>query len=249
MDTRSNSDLVSQIAEKIHFKISSGEIAPGQRLRQEALAEEFQVSRTPVREALSQLEARGIISQNGRQSAIVRSPSARDVREMYQIRAEMEGLAAELAARWITDEQLHRLAVLHERFDLAVHDLTARRAALRTSKPASRTGSDKAFKTVLETWIRTNKEFHETIHDASRNAQLRRLITELNMGYIKTVMTSSARGMDSRRMEQTIEHHQAILYALNNHDAAQARERTKQHILESGEYAVAWFEQQSSDAL
>src|SRR5229473_4194249 len=88
--------LVSALAERIHAKIASGEYQVGSRLRQEDLAKAFKVSRTPVREALRQLEAKGVISHAHGHSAIIRAASPREIREIYQIRAELEGFAAQL---------------------------------------------------------------------------------------------------------------------------------------------------------
>ena len=77
----------------------SGALPLGSRLRQEALATEFGVSRTPVREALRKLQATGFVQLDARTAArVVRGPTAREVREAYEVRAELEGLAAELAA-------------------------------------------------------------------------------------------------------------------------------------------------------
>src|SRR6201990_92978 len=112
----SDTKLVSQLVERIHAKIALGEYAPGERLRQELLAEEFNVSRTPIREALRLLEAKGVISQAHCHSAVIRAPSAREVRETSQVRAELEGLASELAAQWISDNQLEDLRPIHNSF-------------------------------------------------------------------------------------------------------------------------------------
>src|SRR5580700_6615803 len=128
MPARVSDKLVNQIVERIHAKIALGEYRPGDRLRQEMLAEYFSVSRTPVREALRLLESKGIISQEHRHSAVIRGPSTREVRETYQVRAELEGLAAELAAHWISDNQLADLASIHERFIRSVRDLNAQKA-------------------------------------------------------------------------------------------------------------------------
>ena len=89
----SGEQLVGSLADRISTKIFAGEYPPGSRLRQEALAEEFSVSRTPIREALRQLEAKGVIQHRPNQGAIVLAPNARDIRDAYQVRAELEGLA------------------------------------------------------------------------------------------------------------------------------------------------------------
>src|SRR5882757_3624862 len=119
--------LVNKLVEQIHAKIALGEYGPGDRLRQKLLAEEFKVSRTPIREALRLLEAKQVISQAHRHSAVIRVPSAREIRETYQVRAELEGLATELAAQWITDGQLGELRRIHGQFVRSVKDLSAQR--------------------------------------------------------------------------------------------------------------------------
>ena len=96
--------LVGSLAERISAKIFAGEFPPGSRLRQEALAEEFSVSRTPIREALRQLEVKGVIQHRPNQGAIVIAPNALDIRDAYQVRAELEGLAISLAVEWITED-------------------------------------------------------------------------------------------------------------------------------------------------
>src|ERR1700722_19372638 len=116
--------LVRSLADRISAKISAGDYPPGSRLRQEALAEEFSVSRTPIREALRQLEVKGIIQHLPNQGATVRAPNAREIREAYQVRAELEGLAAALAIERITDEQLERMRKAQARFAGIVDKLT-----------------------------------------------------------------------------------------------------------------------------
>jgi DNA-binding GntR family transcriptional regulator len=235
----SDNKLVNQIVERIHAKIALGELGPGDRLRQELLAEEFKVSRTPIREALRLLEAKGVISQQHRHSAIIRGPSTREIRETYQVRAELEGLAAELAAQWISDEQLHELAAMHQRFVHSVKELKAQ----KTDSSRNRRGLVKAS----NTWINTNNEFHALIQEGSNNLRLRRVIDELYVGFIVNVMYSSARGMDSHRMLQNIADHAEILNALQKRDAAAARKAMRTHILESGRVVIGWLEKQMAE--
>ena len=139
--------LVGSLAGRISAKIFAGEYPPGSRLRQEALAEEFSVSRTPIREALRQLEAKGVIQHVPNQGAIVLAPNARDIREAYQVRAELEGLAISLAVEWMTDEQIERMRNAQKRFAEAVDKLT-RQLGPQTRKLISktfRTGSNQTM--------------------------------------------------------------------------------------------------------
>ena len=101
--------LVDKLAATLQARMLSGELVSGTRLRQEALAEEFGVSRTPIREALRKLQASGLVELQPHRGALVRGPSAREIRDAYEVRAELEGLAAELAAQRIHQAQLDGL--------------------------------------------------------------------------------------------------------------------------------------------
>ncbi|MEP9375738.1 GntR family transcriptional regulator [Aquabacter sp. CN5-332] len=232
--------LIEDIADRIRSKIVSGKYAPGERLKQETLAEEFAVSRTPIREALSRLEAQGLVAQEQRRSAIVCAPSSRDVAEMYQIRAEMEGLAAHLAARWITDSGLARLRASHERFISSVTTVRAGRNGALKGKAA-----EKSRAQAHATWTTMNAEFHNIIAAASNNRNLERLLADMRFGYTGAVMTNSIFAMDITRLEANLRHHATILAALEKRDAVKARRAMIDHVTEAGEFVVAWFENQA----
>jgi DNA-binding GntR family transcriptional regulator len=117
--------LVDELAHEIQARMMSGTIAIGSWLRQESLAADFGVSRTPVREALRKLQASGVVEVVPHPGALVRGPTVREIREAYEVRAELEGFAAELAARWIHTEQMGRLREAEELFRKAVADLSA----------------------------------------------------------------------------------------------------------------------------
>src|SRR5262245_27672557 len=121
------SALVDQLAASLQARILSGEIASGTRLRKEALADEFGLSRTPVREALRKLESTGLIELRPNRGALVRHPTAREIREAYEVRAELEGLAAQLAAARIQDAQLDRLREAERLFRRSITSALASR--------------------------------------------------------------------------------------------------------------------------
>ncbi len=229
----SNTKLVNRIVERIDAKIAAGEYEPGVRLRQESLADEFKVSRTPIREALRLLEAKGAVLQAPHHSAVIRLPSTREIRETYQVRSELEGLAAQLAAQWISDNQLDDLRAVHDKFVHSVKELNARTAVKRNGRDILRSSN---------AWTDTNGEFHALIQSASNNLRLRQAINDLYAGFIRTVIYSSARTMDAHRMQRNIEDHEKILRALEARDAAQARKAMEGHIHESGTFVIAWRE-------
>ncbi|MBR2818173.1 MAG: GntR family transcriptional regulator [Reyranella sp.] len=232
--------LVAQLVERIQRKILTGEYRPGQRLKQVALAEEFQVSRTPIRHALSLLEARGLLDGAQGNSPVVRGLTAKDARDMYRVRAEVEGLAAELAAEWITDAELVELRRLHERFVQAVSSLQGLRGEMAHDISAQ------DQEAIQQEWVASNGAFHAVIYRASGNEHLQRVIADLRLGASGGLMAMSAFGMYRHRMEKNILHHEAILRAFEARDPARAREAMATHVLESGEFVAAWIEKQAA---
>lgn len=225
--------LVDDLAGRILAKIFAGEYPPGSYLRQEALAEEFSVSRTPVREALRQLEAKGIIQHLPNQGALVLAPNARDIREAYQVRAELEGLAISLAVEWITDEQIERMRNAQKRFAETVDKLTV----------AARKSNAKTRLKNVPNWVESNDEFHAVVIEASGNRRLKQMIRDLHLGFTRNIMLS-ALTMDGRRMRENVSQHDAILAATIRHDPVEARKAMTHHILRSGELMVWWLESQ-----
>src|SRR5260221_13200368 len=118
--------LVDKLVETLSEQLISGEVAAGAWLRQNALADQFQVSRTPIRQALRQLHAQGLVEIVPNQGAYVRGPSAREIHEAYVVRAELEGVAAELAAELISESQLQRLREAERLFERGVRNLPKR---------------------------------------------------------------------------------------------------------------------------
>jgi DNA-binding GntR family transcriptional regulator len=227
--------LVSSLAGRIKEKILASEFPPGYRLRQEKLAEIFDVSRTPVREALRELEALGIVEQHPKQGAIVRSPSARDIREAFAVRAELEGLAIQLAIEWITDKQL-------EDAQSAQSDYAREIAAYIATK---RETSTKARVNKQMGWVTANDRFHKIILDACQNRRLMQTVTDLNQSIIRNVMWLTY-GIDGRQMKENIAQHDALLDAVHRRDPAEARRVMVHHIGRAGEIFARWLEQHHS---
>src|SRR5437764_2714222 len=110
------STKADDIAVVIEEAIVSGELAPGSVLRQEQLSERFQVSRTPVREALRRLAALGLVSFEPNRGVRVRTLSRDELYEAFLVRAELESLATEVAAGKITEDGLAELEAAERRF-------------------------------------------------------------------------------------------------------------------------------------
>jgi DNA-binding GntR family transcriptional regulator len=220
--------LVDELAIKIQSRILSGEYVGEEWLRQEALATEFGVSRTPVREALRKLEASGSLRLVPHRGARVRWPTPRETREAYQVRAELEGLAAELAADAIVDHELDRLREAQEMFREAADAFLAKPDAAD----------------ARERWQTANDLFHSVIHQASRNRRLQNTVQELHLRFPRNLTWAALQG-DSRLMRENVSTHEAVLDAIEDHDSAQARQLMKQHVLRSGELLADWFERET----
>src|SRR5437870_10914880 len=110
--------------ELIREAIIDGRVEPGRRLKEEELARELGISRTPVREALLILQAEGLVVGTPNRGAIVRAHDSDDLRDLYDLRALLEGHGARLAAARISDEEVERLRESCDRFDaLSDHDV------------------------------------------------------------------------------------------------------------------------------
>jgi DNA-binding GntR family transcriptional regulator len=157
----------------------------------------------------------------------------RDIREAYQVRAELEGLAASLAIEWITDEQIERMRRAQKRFSDTVDKLTV--AAVKSNVRAQMKN--------FPNWVESNDEFHGVIIDASGNRRLKQVIRDMHHGFTRNIMLS-ALTMDGRRMRENVAQHEAIIEAVGRHDAVEARKAMMHHIRRSGELAVWWLESQ-----
>jgi DNA-binding GntR family transcriptional regulator len=131
--------LVDQVVETLRDRIADGRINPGDTIRIEALAREFGISRTPVREAISKLEAQGLVVRRTGYAATVFQPQRREVLELYEMRIALEPLAARQALPNVTPELVAELEELVQAMD----DFEA------------------------SNWYTLNRHFHRTLYAAS----------------------------------------------------------------------------------
>jgi DNA-binding GntR family transcriptional regulator len=229
-DERSEA-LVDHLAAMIRGRVLSGEIEVGSRLRQERLAAEFGVSRTPIREALRKLQASGIVELRPNRSAVVRGPTAREIREAYEVRAELEGLAAELAAVRIGDAHLQELHAAQRLFGRSIAKLVA--GGVAGSRADDANGE----------WTRANDLFHGVIQEAAGNERLGRIVQDLHRAFPRG-LTWSALRRSSRLLEQNVEEHLAILAAIERRDRGEARRTMVAHVRHAGELIAHHFERE-----
>jgi DNA-binding GntR family transcriptional regulator len=105
--------LREQIADSLREALVNGQLKPGQRVQEIEIASQYKTSRTPVREALRQLEAEGFVQIRPRRGAVVAPITAKDIREFYELKGLLESYAAERAVANITDDEIDRLEELN----------------------------------------------------------------------------------------------------------------------------------------
>lgn len=185
--------------------IEAGDYPPGSRLVESELAERFGVSRTPVREALQRLETQAMLIRDGR-SLIVASLDHDQLAELYTVRAELEALAARLAARHATREEIRVLAQMVE-------------------ADRGRMGDPQAL-------ARSNRRFHHQLHLASHN---RYLVQQLDMLHRTMALMARTSFAAEGRAPEALAEHQAVVDALAAGDAAAAEAALRAHISQAYE--------------
>lgn len=180
--------------------IDTGIYRPGDRLVESELADRFGVSRTPIREALQRLETQSMLVRDGR-SLIVASLDHNQLAELYVVRTELEGLAARLAARHATDEEIHVLRAMAE--------------------------EDRALLGDPQALSRANRRFHKQFHLASHN---RYLVQQLDLVHRSMALLASTSLAADGRGPAALAEHEAIVNAIAAHDGDAAHLALREHI-------------------
>jgi DNA-binding GntR family transcriptional regulator len=228
--------LVDDLAARIQARILTGEIATGTWLRQEALAHEFGVSRTPVREALRKLQADRFVDVLPQRGALVRGPTASDVSEVYVIRADLEGLAAELCVGLITPDELRRLRDAEEVFRGVVAGLSASQRQALGEDPASALALGEA-----------DGEFHSAVLEATRLGRLVRVVTDLRRS-LPERSGWTALGVEPTLLDEVVIQHARVRAAIERGDGPGARRWMTDHLHRSSDLVVAWFQARDTEA-
>ncbi|HUJ92462.1 MAG TPA: GntR family transcriptional regulator [Gaiellaceae bacterium] len=215
-----DSTKADDIALVIEEAIVSGELAPGTVLRQEQLSEQFNVSRTPVREALRRLAALGLVSFVPNRGVRVRTISRDELQEAFMVRAELEGLATQVAATKITPEELEELDECEQRFSRISQDLRAREP-----------GDER--RTIMGDWVRANHAFHDVIYRAAALPLVEQMAKSARRTFSgPAVWAPGDHSIDGLYIKNA-EQHRAIKQALMAGSAAGARELAREHVMSS----------------
>jgi len=200
-DSTQNDGLHGNVAyAALLAEIRDGKLTPGDRLRETDLADRLGVSRTPVREAIRQLEADGLVTHLPRQGASVRRLDYAEVMELYDMRAVLEGTAARLAVRSASDVELAELRSLNDEIRAAGEGTNA---------------------------SQLNRHFHALLLNSAKNRFLAKSVHAMQKAMMILGPTTLAQ---TERFENAIQEHTAILDALDARDAGAAETAMRRHI-------------------
>lgn len=194
----------AEVYERLRQAIVEGSIRPNERLIEAELAERLNVSRTPVRETMLRLAGDGLIV-NHRRGWVVREHSPEEVREVYEVRAALEGFAARLAAERATDEQLRALAAIHAEY--AQHAEASPRGEV----------------------LAHNDAFHDAVIQAAHNDLLAQRIGDNSQYYF---IHRIAGFLSDEEARSSIAGHENLVQALLSRDADRAEAVARENVFE-----------------
>lgn len=192
-----------QIRAQIEDAISSGRFLPGDAIDEAALAAEHGVSRTPVREALLQLQAQGVVTSQPRGGTVVAKMTLQQLLSLWELLAELEGVAARLACERMDESEVAGLRRLHA-------------ASLPVVEAEDLTG-----------WQQANLAFHEHVYRGARNPFLRQEVLRIRF---RTGVYRRHAYAALGRLRSSYEQHEAIVRAIETRDAAATAARMVEHM-------------------
>lgn len=195
--------LSSRVYHQIRAEIIRGALIPGESVTEMGLAKDCSVSRTPVREALRQLELEGLVELIPNKGAVILGISPEDICDIYQIRAMLEGSVAERAARRASEEEVRRLTEILDLTEFYI--------------------SKQNFQQLQA----MDGQFHQLIYEMSGSRMFKRVLKDLHY-YIG--LTRDASLKSEGRAVQSVKEHRAVLEAISQHDGDKAKKLMNHHV-------------------
>lgn len=195
--------LRGKVFSQLQNDILNGKYEPGESLIEMKLSEELGVSRTPIREAIRQLELEGLVLAIPNKGAVVTGITTQDIEDIYTIRMMIEGLAARWAAEKITPEELEEM------------------------KEAIELEEFYTIKNDTQHLLKFDSKFHEIIFKASKSKPLMHMLSTFHH-YVQRARNLSL--STPGRAQKVLEEHRAIYQAIMDGDAEKAEKLTTEHI-------------------
>jgi Transcriptional regulators len=219
-DKTSHGSLGNQIFELLRDRILNEEYVNGQKLNELNLASELKISRTPIREALKQLELEGLVESIPNKGVYVKGFSARDIDDMLEIRIALEGLAIQFAIERMDEEHLNRIKDIYELMEFYT------------------------LKKDQEKINDLNILYHEAIYQATQSTYFVQLLKDIHY-YVSVTSRHSIR--QHTRLETAIVEHKAILDAILEGDKEKAKKTIQKHIRKTQLLVRNFYEQRDAN--
>ncbi|MGE7780458.1 GntR family transcriptional regulator [Peribacillus sp. NPDC097264] len=201
--------------------IINGKFEPGMRLGEESLAKELKLSRTPIREAIKQLESEGLVTPLKR-GVSVRHFTHKDIQQIYDLRALLEGYTASQAALHRTNENLKKMKEANDRYEKAIDRY--KEADLNSIKEV----------------VNFNQQFHEAIISACNNPHI---YFHLSKVVVVPLVFRSFYWYDAFELKRSLEVHKTIITAIQNQDSERSRVAMTEHIYQGRDQVLAHLEE------
>jgi len=202
--------LAAAVGERLREKILSGELQEGEQLRQEAIAAEFEISRIPVREALSHLAGEGLVKIIGNRGAVVAALSPGEIMQLFETRAVLEQYMLRQAIPHITDEDLQKAEDILVRYEKSLeHD------------------------SEVKSWGRWNWSFHSALYAPANRSVMLSFLDTLNMQCDRYTRLHLIVTRDLHRAGKA---HRELLEVCRTRNPEAAADAVWRHIMDAGEY-------------
>ena len=203
--------LSAMVYDTIKTMISDGALKPGLKIRKKELSETLGVSQTPVIEALNRLAGEGLIEQRGREGQFVKEFTYEDTRDLFAVRAALEGISLRLCVENLPQERLERFIHLFDGFTLPMDQQT------------------------LDRYMKADQRFHEEILGLSGNS-----VIETFENSFDFIMKTYRKGL-IRSPEETLDEHRRIIGAILERNPLEAQELVMRHDLKTRQYIIDTF--------
>ncbi|GAB4397489.1 MAG: GntR family transcriptional regulator [Rhodoferax sp.] len=196
--------LYEEVAERLRQRIFNRELAPGSWIDELKIAQDYGISRTPLREALKVLAAEGLVTMKVRRGAYVTEVSEKDLADVYHLLALLESDAAAVVAQQASAEELAELQALHQQLEAAAAPDVDR-----------------------ERFFAINEQFHMRLLDMARNRWRNQVVNDL-----RKVMKLNRHNSLNKvgRLHESLKEHRALMQALTARNPQLARDRMEQHF-------------------
>lgn len=226
--------LATLAQQELQRRIVSGEIAAGAKLNEVEMASALGISRGPVREAFSALAQAGLVRVEKNRGVFVRQVSVEEANEFYEVRAALEGLIGQLAARRIASDEIEALRALVRRMHQthkAQPPVRAKAAAGAAAVRAVHGKPARAASRQADEYFALNVEFHDLLARAAHNnallAHYRGIVNQLDLYRRATI------ALGAERIAQSTHEHEAIVDAVAARDEQRAQALMIEHVLVS----------------